>query len=170
MPSKQSFIIIGAGLAGAKAAETLRDEGFDGRVVLVGSESDRPYHRPPLSKGYLRGEVHRDRVYVHEDAFYAGRDIELQLGRTAVSLDPAGTTVELDDGDRLDYDALLLATGAAPRRLPVPGGDRDGVLYLRELPDADAIAGRLRAARALVVIGAGWIGAEVAASARQLGL
>src|SRR5687767_2124654 len=131
MTSKQTHIIVGASLAGAKAAETLREEGFEGRVVLVGAEDERPYERPPLSKDYLRGEVGREKVYVHDEAFYSERDIELRLGRTATDLDTSAKAVTLDDGERLVYDRLLLATGSEPRRLPIPGGDLDGVLYLR---------------------------------------
>src|SRR5215208_56984 len=111
MTSDQTHVIVGASLAGAKAAETLREEGFDGRVVLVGSEHDLPYERPPLSKDYLRGEAGRDKVQVHPDGFYAEREIELRLGRTAVSIDPGTRAVTLDDGERLAYDRLLLATG-----------------------------------------------------------
>jgi 3-phenylpropionate/trans-cinnamate dioxygenase ferredoxin reductase subunit len=170
MASDQSFVIVGASLAGAKAAETLREEGFDGRVVLVGAEAERPYERPPLSKDYLRGETGRDAVYVHDEGFYAAHDIELRLGRRAVSLDPARREVALDDGDRLRYDRLLLTTGSEPRRLPIPGGDLDGVLYLRTVEDSDALRARLDRGGAVVVVGAGWIGAEVAASARQRGL
>ena len=170
MTSDQTHIIVGASLAGAKAAETLREEGFDGRLVLVGAEDARPYERPPLSKDYLRGEVGREKVYVHDESFYAEHDIELRLGSLAVGLDTSSTELELDDGERLRYDRLLLATGSEPRRLSVPGGDLDGVLYLRSIHDSDAIRERLDRGGAVVVIGAGWIGAEVAASARQRGL
>jgi 3-phenylpropionate/trans-cinnamate dioxygenase ferredoxin reductase component len=170
MTSDRTFVIVGASLTGAKAAETLRDEGFDERVVLIGAEDERPYERPPLSKDYLRGEVDRETVYVHPEGFYAEHDIELRLGRTAVSLDAAASELALDDGDRLSYDRLLLAIGAEPRRLSIPGGDLDGVLYLRSVADSDALRGRLDGGGAVVVIGAGWIGAEVAASARQRGL
>src|SRR6187455_3056927 len=117
MTSRETHIIVGASLAGATAAATLREEGFDGRVVLIGTEEHRPYERPPLSKDYLRGEAGRDKVYVHPEGFYAERDIELRLGRTAVSLDPGAREVELDDGARLGYDRLLLTTGSEPRRL-----------------------------------------------------
>jgi 3-phenylpropionate/trans-cinnamate dioxygenase ferredoxin reductase subunit len=163
-------VIVGASLAGAKAAETLREEGFDGRVVLVGTEEDRPYERPPLSKDYLRGEAGRDKLYVHPDGFYADHDLELRLGSTAVELDTSGRTLTLDDGDRLGYDRLLLATGAEPRRLSIPGAELDGVLYLRSVDDSDALRERLDAGGSVVVVGAGWIGSEVAASARQRGL
>src|SRR5688500_4729420 len=169
MTTDQTFVIAGAGLAGAKAAETLRAEGFDGRVVLVGAESERPYERPPLSKEYLRGEAGREKVFVHEEGFYAEREIELRLGRCAVRLDPPARELALDDGERLRYDRLLLATGAEPRRLAIPGGELDGVAYLRSVADADSLRHRLAPGRAVVVIGAGWIGCEVAASARQRG-
>jgi 3-phenylpropionate/trans-cinnamate dioxygenase ferredoxin reductase component len=170
MTSDQTHIIVGASLAGAKAAETLRKEGFDGRVVLVGSEDARPYERPPLSKDYLRGEVGREKVYVHDESFYSEHDIELRLGVTAVHLNTAGSEVTLDDGDRLRYDRLLLATGSEPRRLAIPGAELDGVLYLRSVHDSDALRERLDRGGAVVVVGAGWIGAEVAASARRRGL
>jgi len=168
--AEQAYVIVGASLAGAKAAETLRDEGFDGRIVLVGAEETRPYERPPLSKEYLRGEAGRETVYVHEEGFYAERDIDLRLGRTAVSLDTSAGEVALDDGERLRYDRLLLATGAEPRRLSIPGADLDGILYLRSVADSDALRERLDRGGAVVVVGAGWIGSEVAASARQRGL
>ena len=170
MTTEQIHVIVGASLAGAKAAETLRQDGFDGRVVLVGAENERPYERPPLSKDYLRGEVGREKVYVHDEGFYAKHDIELRVGRTAVSLDTSSGEVELDDGERLRYDRLLLATGAEPRRLAIPGGDLDGVLYLRSVQDSDALRERLDRGGSVVIVGAGWIGAEVAASARQRGL
>jgi 3-phenylpropionate/trans-cinnamate dioxygenase ferredoxin reductase component len=170
MTDKQTFLIVGASLAGAKAAETLREEGFDGRVVLVGAEGERPYERPPLSKDYVRGEAERERLYVHGESFYRDHDIELRLGRTAVDMDASLREVALDDGERLRYDRLLLATGAEPRRLAIPGGDLDGVYYLRSVEDADGLRERLDRGGTAVVIGAGWIGAEVAASARQRGL
>jgi 3-phenylpropionate/trans-cinnamate dioxygenase ferredoxin reductase subunit len=170
MTTDQTHVIVGASLAGAKAAETLREEGFDGRVVLVGAEEERPYERPPLSKDYLRGEVGREKVYVHDEGFYAEHDIELRLGRTALSLDTANFRLELDDGEQLSYDRLLLTTGAEPRRISVPGAELDGVYYLRSVRDSDALRERLDGGGAAVVVGAGWIGAEVAASARQRGL
>jgi 3-phenylpropionate/trans-cinnamate dioxygenase ferredoxin reductase component len=170
MTSDQTFVIVGASLAGAKAAETLREEGFDGRVVLIGAEEERPYERPPLSKEYLRGEAGREKVYVHEEGFCAEHDIELRLGRTAVGLDTANRELELNGGERLRYDRLLLATGAEPRRLSIPGAQLDGVLYLRSVGDSDTLRERLDRGGAVVVVGAGWIGAEVAASARQRGL
>jgi len=170
MTRDQTHIIVGASLTGARAAETLRTEGFDGRVVLTGTEDERPYERPPLSKDYLRGEAGREKVYLHPEGFYAKHDIELRLGRSAVSLDTSSRELELDDGERLRYDRLLLATRAEPRRLAIPGAELDGVLYLRSVEDSDALRARLDRGRAAVVVGAGWIGAEVAASARQRGL
>jgi 3-phenylpropionate/trans-cinnamate dioxygenase ferredoxin reductase subunit len=168
MPTDQTFVIVGAALAGAKAAETLREEGFDGRIVLVGAEPARPYERPPLSKDYLRRET-TDKPYVHDEGFYEENDIELRIGTEVESIDRSGSDVVLTDGKRIGFDRLLLTTGAEPRRLNVPGGDLDGVLYLREVADSDAIAERVEAGGKLVTIGAGWIGAEVAASARTKG-
>ena len=171
MPTeKQTFVIVGAGFAGAKAAETLRDEGFDGRVVLIGAESERPYERPPLSKEYLRGEAERETTYVHEAGFYTGRDIELRVGASVVALEPGSQEVVLAGAERVAYDRLLLTTGAEPRRLTIPGSELDGILELRTLSDSDALRERLDAGGRLVVVGAGWIGSEVAASARVRGL
>jgi 3-phenylpropionate/trans-cinnamate dioxygenase ferredoxin reductase subunit len=170
MTNDQTHVIVGAGLAGAKAAQTLRQEGFDGRVVLVGAEDERPYERPPLSKDYLRGEVGREKVYVHDEGFYAEHDIELRPGRTAAGLDTSSGEVALDGGERLRYDRLLITTGAEPRKLSIPGADLEGIHYLRSVQDSDALRERLDHGGALVVVGAGWIGAEVAASARQRGL
>src|ERR1041385_5373799 len=170
MISDQTFVIVGASLAGAKAAEALRTEGFDGRLVLVGAEGERPYERPPLSKDYLRGELARETVYVHDEGFYGEHDIDLRLGRSAVSLSTSASELTLDDGALVRYDRLLLATGAEPRKLAVSGSELDGVVYLRSVEDSDALRDRLDRGGAVVVIGAGWIGAEVAASARQRGL
>ena len=168
--SERTFIIVGASLAGAKAAEELRERGFDGRVVLLGSEPERPYERPPLTKDYLRGESPREKAYVHEDGFYADRGIELETGTTVAVIDPVAARVTLADGRELPFDRLLLATGAEPRRVPVPGADLDGVHYLRTLADCDILRERLHGGGHVVVVGAGWIGSEFAASARQRGL
>ena len=140
--SKQTFVIIGASLAGAKAAEELRTQGFDGRVLLIGAEPERPYERPPLTKDYLRGESEREKAYVHEKGFYEEHEIELRPGTTVTAIDP-GHRVTLDDGRELAYDRLLLTTGAEPRRIPIPGADLDGVHYLRTLRDCDALRERL---------------------------
>ena len=170
MPTdKQTFVIVGAGLAGAKAAETLREEGYDGRLVLVGAEPERPYERPPLSKEYLRGETDREQAYVHEAAFYEEHGIELRSGEHVVRLDPGRRELTLQSDEPLAYDRLLLATGSAPRRLSIPGSELEGVHYLRTFGDSDVLRARLDAGGRLVVIGAGWIGCEVAASARQRG-
>ena len=163
------FVIVGGGLAGAKAAEALRHEGFDGTLVLIGEEAERPYERPPLSKDYLRAESPREKAYVHPEAFYRDNDIELVTGTVVTSLDPHARRLTLADGGERSYDRLLLATGAEPRTLEVRGAELDGVHYLRTLADCDALRARLGADSELAVIGAGWIGAELAASARQLG-
>ncbi|MER6103574.1 FAD-dependent oxidoreductase [Streptomyces sp. NPDC001832] len=169
----RTFVIVGGGLAGAKAAETLRAEGFSGRVILLGDERDHPYERPPLSKGYLTGKEERDSVFVHETAWYAGADIELHLGQPATSLDREARSVELGDGTVVHYDKLLLATGAEPRRLSIPGTDLAGVHHLRRLAHADRLRNVLAALGRdnghLVIAGAGWIGLEVAAAARGYG-
>src|SRR5450759_254890 len=169
MATDQTFVIIGASLAGAKAAETLRAEGFDGRVVLIGEESERPYERPMLSKEYLRGEKPAAKLYVHDEGFYADNGIELMTGTRVQSLDPGAHEITLAGGSRMPYSRLLLSTGAAPRRLFLPGADLPGVRYLRLMGDSDALRAAISAASRVVVIGAGWIGSEVAASARQLG-
>lgn len=168
--SEQTFLIVGASLAGAKAAAELRERGFDGRVVFVGTEPERPYERPPLTKDYLRGESEREKVYVHQQGFYEEHQIELLMDTTATAIDPGASRVTLDDARELAYDRLLLTTGAAPRRISVPGADLDGVYYLRTLADCDVLRERLDAGGRVVVVGAGWIGSEFAASARQRGL
>ncbi|MFF8604811.1 NAD(P)/FAD-dependent oxidoreductase [Streptomyces sp. NPDC015346] len=169
----QTFVIVGGGLAGAKAAETLRAEGFNGRVILIGDERDHPYERPPLSKGYLTGKEERDSVFVHEPAWYAQNDIELHLGQPVTAVEREARTVRLGDGTTIRYDRLLLATGSEPRRLDIPGTGLAGVHHLRRLAHAD----RLRQVLAslgrdnghLVIAGGGWIGLEVAAAARGYG-
>ncbi|MEV5881250.1 FAD-dependent oxidoreductase [Streptomyces sp. NPDC052020] len=170
----QTFVIVGGGLAGAKAAETLRAEGFTGRVILICDERDHPYERPPLSKGYLLGKEERDGVFVHEPAWYARHDIELHLGQTVAAIDRAARTVRFgEDGTVVRYDKLLLATGAEPRRLDVPGTHLAGVHHLRRLAHAERLRGVLAALGRdnghLVIAGAGWIGLEVAAAAREYG-
>ncbi|MDH6490442.1 FAD-dependent oxidoreductase [Streptomyces sp. SAI-127] len=170
----QTFVIVGGGLAGAKAAETLRTEGFTGRVILICDERDHPYERPPLSKGYLLGKEERDSVFVHEPAWYARNDIELHLGETVDAIDRAAKTVRFgEDGTVVRYDKLLLATGAEPRRLDIPGTDLAGVHHLRRLAHAERLKGVLatlgRDNGHLVIAGAGWIGLEVAAAAREYG-
>ncbi|MGW4629032.1 NAD(P)/FAD-dependent oxidoreductase [Streptomyces rubiginosohelvolus] len=169
----QTFVIVGAGLAGAKAAETLRTEGFTGRVILIGDERDHPYERPPLSKGYLDGKADRDSVFTHERPWYAGADVELHLGQPVTALDRYAKTVQLGDNTVIHYDKLLLATGSEPRRLDIPGTDLAGVHHLRRLAHADRLRNVLAALGRdnghLVIAGAGWIGLEVAAAARGYG-
>jgi 3-phenylpropionate/trans-cinnamate dioxygenase ferredoxin reductase component len=169
MPRPQTFVIAGASLAGAKAAETLRSQGFDGRVVLIGDEPVRPYERPPLSKTYLRGEVTFDSAAVHPEEFYRDHDIELLTSTTVTSIDPDTQQIDMDPGGRLAYDQLLLTVGAAARHLAIPGADLAGIHYLRSLASCDSLRAALADATQVVVVGAGWIGSEVAASARQLG-
>jgi 3-phenylpropionate/trans-cinnamate dioxygenase ferredoxin reductase subunit len=164
------FVIVGAGLAGAKAAEALREQGFDGRVILVGAEPHRPYERPPLSKGYLAGKTDREKVFVHAKDWYAEHRVEFTPQLPATRLDRAAHQVELADGTTIGYDKLLLATGSSPRRLEVPGADADGVHHLRTLDDSDVLRDLLANTGRLVVIGAGWIGLEVTAAARQAGV
>jgi 3-phenylpropionate/trans-cinnamate dioxygenase ferredoxin reductase component len=168
--SSQTFVIVGASLAGAKAAEALRERGFEGRVVLIGSENELPYERPPLTKDYLRGESERDKAQVHPQAFYDDNQIDLMLGATVTAIDPGASKVTFEGGTELAYDKLLLTTGSEPRRIPVTGADLDGIHYLRTLPDCDVLRERIAAGGRVAVVGSGWIGSEFAASARQLGL
>ena len=169
MPAKP-FVIVGGGLAGAKLAESLRGWGYDGPIVLVAAERHRPYERPPLSKSFLRGRSGFEDAAVHPGSWYADHDVDLLTSTTAVSIDPTGRHVELDPGGRIRYERLLLATGARPRPLQVPGVDLDGVFYLRSLDDAEAIRSAATPGRRMVMIGAGWVGTEVAASLRRLGV
>jgi len=169
MAQDTTYLVAGASLAGAKAAEALRAGGFDGQIVLVGAENELPYERPPLSKGYLLGKAARETIYVHPRQWYADNDVDLRLGTTVTSVEPAEHAVALDDGSRVGYAKLLLATGSSPRQLSVPGGSLEGVRYLRTVSDSDAIKAALAAASSVAVVGAGWIGLEVAAAARQAG-
>ncbi len=169
MSKVETIGIVGAGLAGAKAAEALRKDGFDGRVLLFGTEAHRPYIRPPLSKEYLRGEGELDKVFVHPEAWYAEQRVDLEPSTTVTSIDTASRELVLDDGRRVAFDRLVIATGSEPRRLDVPGSDLAGIRHLRTLEDSDGLREAAGAATRVVVIGSGWIGAEVAASIRQLG-
>lgn len=169
MTDPRTFAIIGAGLAGAKAAEALRVEGFDGRVVLLGAEPHRPYERPPLSKGYLQGNADRETVYVHPAEWYAEHQVELRVDTTVTEIDRRAHELAIGDGGRLAYDKLLLTTGATPRRLPVPGAELDGVYYLRSFGDSDRLKAAFRPGTGVVIVGAGWIGLETAAAARTAG-
>ena len=169
MNADAAYMIVGASLAGAKAAETLREEGFDGPLILIGEETERPYERPPLSKDYLLGKAERETIYVHPQAWYAEHDVDLRLGTRVTALDPAAHELTLADGSRAGYAKLLLATGSSPRRLSVPGADADGVLYLRRVGDSDQIKAAFQAASRVAVVGGGWIGLETAAAARAAG-
>lgn len=166
---QQPYVIVGASLAGAKAAHILREEGYPGRLVLIGDETERPYERPPLSKGYLLGKQDKDKLYVHDEGWYRENSVELQLGRRVTSLDRAGHPVELQGGDRLGYSKLLLATGASARRLELPGADLEGVYYLRRIEDSERLREVIGGGGRVVVVGAGWIGLETAAVAREYG-
>jgi 3-phenylpropionate/trans-cinnamate dioxygenase ferredoxin reductase subunit len=170
MSSSETYLIVGASLGGAKAAEALRDKGFLGRIVLIGSEHHLPYERPPLSKGYLAGAAEREKVYVHPQSWYAEHGIELRLNQTVSRIDRDARRVELADGTELGYDKLLLTTGARPRTVAVSGADAAGVYLLRTLDDSESLRGLLSRISRLVVIGAGWIGLEVSAAARQAGV
>jgi 3-phenylpropionate/trans-cinnamate dioxygenase ferredoxin reductase subunit len=163
-------VIVGASLAGAKAAEELRERGFDGELVLIGSEPERPYERPPLSKDYLRGESERDKAYCHPKDFYREHEIELRTSTTVSAIDPGEGKVTLDGGAELSFDRLLLSTGAEPRTIPVTGAELEGIYYLRTMADSDALRERLEDGGRVAIVGSGWIGSEVAASARQKGL
>ena len=170
MPAQPIFVIAGGGLAGAKAAEELRSQGFDGRIVLAAEEEDRPYERPPLSTEYLQGKAGRDTIFVHPPDWYGTHDVELLLGTAVTRIDRASRKVTLSGGERLRYGKLLLATGSSPRRLRLPGADLDGVLYLRRAADSDRIRDTFASASRVLIIGAGWIGLEVAAAARLAGV
>jgi 3-phenylpropionate/trans-cinnamate dioxygenase ferredoxin reductase subunit len=170
MPAPTSFLIAGGGLAAAKAVEGLRAEGFDGRITLVGQEPHLPYERPPLSKDYLKGASSREKIFVHDAAWYRDHDIDLRTGVAVTGIDRAARQVTLSGGERLGYDKLLLATGATPRRLSVPGADRDGVLYLRTVDDSERIRETFETASRIAIVGAGWIAMEVAAAARAAGV
>ena len=171
MSSGPTFVIVGASLGGAKAAEALRAEGFGGQIVLIGAEPHYPYERPPLSKGYLQGAEERDKIFVHSsEGWYTEHQIDLRLGTAVTAIDRDLRQVVLASGETIGYDKLLLTTGSVPVRLPVPGADSGGVLYLRTVDDCERLRGTLASASRIAVIGAGWIGLEVAAAARSAGL
>ena len=170
MTGDRGFVIVGASLAGAKATQALRDEGYDGAITLIGDEAVRPYERPPLSKEFLQGKSEREKVFVHPEGWYAEHDVDLRLQTEVTGLDRAAQEVVLAGGERLGYDAVLLTTGSVPRRLTLPGADLDGVRYLRRLEDSEAIKAAFGTASRVAIIGAGWIGLETAAAARAAGL
>jgi len=166
----ERFVIIGAALTGGTAAVTLRRQGFDGPLVLIGSEPHLPYERPPLSKSFLRGETPFEDALVQPAAFYHDNGVELRLGETAAAVDTAEKTVHLASGDRVAYDRLLLATGARNRRFPIPGLDLPGVHALRTVDEAEALSDEISPGRRAVVVGMGFIGSEVTSSLRQRGV
>ncbi len=166
----QQSVIIGAGQAGAQAAQSLRQAGFAGRIVMIGSEPHFPYQRPPLSKAYLQGELAAERLLLKPEAFYEKESIELRRGVSALEIDRRAARVTLSDGTHLAYDRLLIATGAPPRRIACPGAELAGVHTLRTIADSDALRPALTSGGKLVIVGAGYIGLEVAAVARKAGL
>ncbi|HXG37126.1 MAG TPA: FAD-dependent oxidoreductase [Dehalococcoidia bacterium] len=170
MPEKQTMVLVGASMVGSSAARALRSLGFDGRIILVGQERELPYDRPPLSKEYLKGEMEREKLFLLPSNFYSENDIELELGVRVARIDPQSSKVELENGKSIAYDRVLIGTGGHVRKVEVPGADLEGIYYLRTLEDSDAIAAELKPGRRCVVIGAGFIGAEIAASARMKGV
>jgi NADPH-dependent 2,4-dienoyl-CoA reductase/sulfur reductase-like enzyme len=169
MSPVNSFVIVGGGLAAGKTAEELRKHGHDGPLLVIGDELERPYIRPPLSKGYLLGEEDRESIHVHPKGWYREHDVELLLGTTVTSVDAHAAEVTLDDGRRVPYAKLLLATGSSPRRLSVPGADLENVLYLRRVGDSERLKAAFTEGARIVVVGGGWIGLETAAAARAAG-
>jgi len=161
--------IVGAGLAGGRAAAALREHGFNGRVVLIGDEADLPYERPPLSKAYLLGQLPRARLLLRPAQYYLDQGIELRLNTVGLELEPRRRRLRLDDGSELGYHRLLLATGSTPRHLDLPGAGLEGVMSLRTLPEADRLRGLLQSRPRVVVLGAGFLGCELAAAARTSG-
>ena len=166
----ETFVIVGAGVAGGGAAAALREEGFDGRVVLIGAEQQPPYERPPLSKEYLRGESSFERALFQSPDFYDENGVETRFGVRATRVDAAEKVVELDGGERVAYDKLLVATGGRNRRFRIPGMDLEGIYSLRTVADSDRIRAEISPGRRAVVVGMGFIGSEVAASLRQSGV
>jgi 3-phenylpropionate/trans-cinnamate dioxygenase ferredoxin reductase subunit len=165
----RTFVVVGGGLAGAKAVEALREQGFEGRLVLYGQEDHLPYERPPLSKDYLKTGEKLDEAFVHDQGWYDENGVELHLGTRVTAVDAGAHEVVTAAGEHAAYDRLLLATGSTPRRLELPGADLDGVLSLRTIEDADRLRAAIGAGRRVVLVGGGWIGLEVAAAAREAG-
>jgi len=170
MSESDGFVIVGGGLSASKAAEALREQGFSGPLTIVAEEPELPYERPALSKGYLTGSADRDSLFVHDHAWYADHRVEVRTGVRATALDRGRKAVTLSDGDELGYRKLLLATGARPRTLPLPGADAANVHYLRTVADCERLQQLFGSIQRLAIIGAGWIGLEVAAAARQAGV
>ena len=167
----QHFVVVGAGQAGSSLVSKLRSEGFDGQITLVGAETEPPYQRPPLSKAYLLGEMPKERLYLRPESFYADQNIELVLGTTADKLDATRKVLTLSDSTELSYDALALTTGSQPRTLPAAiGGTLEGVMTVRDLNDADAMAPYFSKGKKALIIGGGYIGLEAAAVAAKRGV
>lgn len=169
MPA-ETVVVVGASLAGGTAAATLRNDGFDGRIVVIGDEPELPYQRPPLSKTYLRGEAPRDTLVVRPDDWWDAEAVEMRLGQSVRSVNPTERTVTLTDGEDLAFNRCLIATGVRNRPLPVPGADLDGIVHLRTVADSERIRSKAAGGNRVVVVGMGFIGAEVAASLRLLGV
>ncbi|MEZ5937180.1 MAG: FAD-dependent oxidoreductase [Hyphomonadaceae bacterium] len=169
MATPNKIVILGAGQAGAQAAYSLRGLGYEGEIRIVGDEPAPPYQRPPLSKAYLKGEMDAERLWLKPESFYADHRIDLALGAEATAIDLHARTVDLGNGGKLDWDGLVIATGARPKRLPVPGADLQGVHVLRTLRDVDGLKPVIKEGARMVVVGAGYIGLEAAAVGRQLG-
>ena len=165
-----TFVIIGASLAGGTAAATLRQEGFDGDLILIGEEQHPPYERPPLSKQYLRGEVPFEKALVRPAGFYADNHIDTRFGVTATGVDPAARTVDVSAGRAVHYDKLLITSGVRNRRPPIPGMELPNIFSLRSVEDATALRQQIAPGRKAVIAGMGFIGCEVAASLRQKGV
>lgn len=166
----QNIVIVGAGQAAAQAIDTLRRRGYGGSIVLVGDEPYWPYQRPPLSKKYLLGAMERDRLLIRPAQFYADRNVDARLGKRVEEIDRRAQRVLLNDGTTIPYDALLLATGSQPRQLPTAGNDLAGVCVLRTIEDAERMRPDLQAGKRVVIVGGGYIGLEVAASCREVGI
>ena len=164
------IVIVGGSFTGASAAIALRSEGFDGSITIIGAEAHPPYERPPLSKEYLRGESEIEKAFVKPLTWYAENDVDLRVGMAAERIDVPGKSVELSGGERVPYDDVLIATGCRNRTLRTPGAELDGIFQLRSIAEADAIRSAAAEARTAIVVGMGFIGAEVAASLRMLGL
>ncbi|HET9894243.1 MAG TPA: FAD-dependent oxidoreductase [Streptosporangiaceae bacterium] len=169
MANDDTFVIVGASLAGANAAQALREEGFDGQVVLIGDEHELPYERPPLSKDYLMGKAGKEKLYAQSAQWYADHNVDLRLGQRATGIDRGAQEVALADGTKVAYSKLLLTTGSSPRELTIPGADAAGVHYLRRIEDSDRIKSAIESSSRVGVIGAGWIGLETASAARAAG-
>ncbi len=166
----QRIVIIGAGQAAAQLIDTLRRKGSTASITMIGDEPHLPYQRPPLSKKFFSGALERDRLFIRHAAFYAEHGVDLRLGRTATRIDRTARTVHLDAGEPLPYDTLVLATGSRARQVTVPGSDLAGIHYLKTLADADRLREDARPGRSAVIVGGGYIGLEVAATCRELGV